>query len=433
MPSASPSARRDRLPARRVPLLYFSLAHLSLAVAFAVVAWAPARVTGFFYHPHMVFVVHLVTLGWITSSILGALYLVAPMALRTPLPAEPADYGAFALYLLGGSGVVFHFWLDELSGVGLSAVLVLLAVGRIGIRLLIAIAGARLPPAVKAHFALAFFNFGLAALWGMLLAFNKWTPFLPGYVMTNVYAHAHLAALGWGVMTVFAAAYRLLPMLLPAAMPEGRRLWTSAALLETGVLGLAVALFLQSSWSRLFALLTVAGIAAFFAQVAWMRRHPRPAPRALRRPDWGVVLALQALGYLALAAVLGLVLAWAPEAEWTLRLAAIYGACGLVGFLAQIVVGVSMRLLPIFAWLRAAADAPPPFTPHDLPARGLQAATCLLWTLGMPVLAVGLALENAVAVGAAAWALLAAVVAGALQGVLVLRRANGGGIEPGQG
>jgi hypothetical protein len=33
-------------------------------------------VAGFFYHSWMVAIVHLITLGWITCSILGAIYIV---------------------------------------------------------------------------------------------------------------------------------------------------------------------------------------------------------------------------------------------------------------------------------------------------------------------------------------------------------------------
>ena len=418
MPPEPSLSRRDRLPPRVLPLLYLGAAHLSLAAAFAVIAVDPAGVAGFFYHPRLILVVHLVTLGWITSSILGAVYLVGPMALGTPMPAEPSDWGSFALYLLGYSGVAFHFGIEELSGVGLSAVLVLLAVGRIGVKLLLGLSASRVPAAVQAHFALAFLNFAGAAFMGMLLAFNKLFSFLPGYVLANVFAHAHLAVLGWATMMVFAAGYRLLPMLLPAAMPQGKGVWTSAAVFEAGVVGLFVASLLQSPWRKAFAVLTVAGIGAFFVQVRWMTRNRRPPPKKLKRPDWGVLHAMTALGYLGLSAVLGLVLVFTETSSAPLVL--VYGTCGLVGFLSQMIVGVSSRLLPIYSWLRASADSPPAFSPHDLPDRRLQAAAFLLWAAGVPALAAGLFLDRTGIVGLGGWLLLAAVAAGGASGVRAL-------------
>ena len=62
----------EQLPPRLLPILYVALAHIALALAFAAVAADPRAVAGFFYHARMLAVVHLVTLGWITCSILGA-------------------------------------------------------------------------------------------------------------------------------------------------------------------------------------------------------------------------------------------------------------------------------------------------------------------------------------------------------------------------
>jgi hypothetical protein len=66
----------------------------------------PRSVSGFFYHARMLGIVHLITLGWITASILGSLYLVGPIALRMWIPATWLDYTAFALVLIGIVGMV---------------------------------------------------------------------------------------------------------------------------------------------------------------------------------------------------------------------------------------------------------------------------------------------------------------------------------------
>ena len=85
-PGTDPNeARRVLLPPRGIPLLYFGFAHLSLALALAVLLARPDLPAGFFHHPRMIAIVHLVTPGWITSSILGAFYIVGPLALRLPL------------------------------------------------------------------------------------------------------------------------------------------------------------------------------------------------------------------------------------------------------------------------------------------------------------------------------------------------------------
>jgi len=128
--------REQRLPDRWLPLLYFGFAHLCLAAAFAAVALDPRGVAGFYYHPRMVAIVHLVTLGWITSSILGAVYMIGPMALRMPMPARAADRWAFGLFVTGVSGMVIHFWIAEHSGMAWAAGMVILAVSQVAWRVL---------------------------------------------------------------------------------------------------------------------------------------------------------------------------------------------------------------------------------------------------------------------------------------------------------
>jgi hypothetical protein len=76
----------------------------------------------------------------------------------------------------------------------------------------------------------------------VLLAFDKVYYFLPGYILANVIAHAHLAAIGWGVEMMVCIAYRLIPMLLPSALPQGKTMYVSAILLETALGGTAALL-----------------------------------------------------------------------------------------------------------------------------------------------------------------------------------------------
>jgi hypothetical protein len=111
--AGSPEARRAFLPAAGLPLLYFAFAHICLALALAVLLVRPDLPGGFFHHPRMIAVVHLVTLGWITSSILGACYIVGPLALRLPLRPGWRDRAAFGSFAAGVTGVVCHFWTGE--------------------------------------------------------------------------------------------------------------------------------------------------------------------------------------------------------------------------------------------------------------------------------------------------------------------------------
>lgn len=405
-------------------MLYFALGHASLLAAFAALAFDPAAFAGFFYHPRMLAVVHLVTLGWISSWILGALHLVAPMALRTPLPAKRIDYIVFVMYFFSSTGVVSHFWIGELSGVGWSGLVVAVVFSQVGWKVVRALRRAKIPAGVRLHFYLAFANGAVAAVAGGLFGFNRWHTFLPGFSLHHAYGHAHLAALGWATMMVFAVGYRLLPMLLPSAMPSGKWIYASALLLETGALGLFTAFLFGGAWLWPAALVSAAGIIAFLSQVVWMVRRPKPPPKAMPRPDIGSMQVILALVYLALTTLLGVFLAFAETSDESLRLAAAYGVLGLVGFLAQLVAGVGHRLLPLFAWLSAYSGSnfkqiPP--SPHAMPNRPLLVLTVLGWILGVPLLALGVYWQQVELVGVAGWALSFAALTGGFNNFKVLR------------
>jgi hypothetical protein len=414
------------MPPRLLPVLYFAWAHLSLAAACVLLLMRPEEAAGFFYSPRLVAVVHLVTVGWITSSILGAIYIVGPMAMKMALPAGKLDYAAFACAVIGSNGMVSHFWLERYDGMAWSAGLLLLGILHVGVRVVRASIGARIQAAVKLHLALAFINLLSAGGAGILLGIDRSHQVLPGGGLSWVYAHAHLAALGWAVMMVMGAGYRLFPMVLPSAMaPEGG-MWAGAILLQAGAAGLFATFALQRGGGWIFALLTLGAFAAFASRMIWMMRNKRRLPPGFPRPDLGTLQALSALAFGVAALLIGLALSLMPSSEASLRLAPVYGVLGLLGFLSQMVVGIGARLLPMFAAGHAVFDAPPGtqvIRPHQMPDRRLQAVTLAAWLAAVALLAAGMWLPSSAVIATGAGLLLTGVIAGGLNDWIVLQYA----------
>jgi hypothetical protein len=424
------SERLAALPPPILPVLYLGTAHVSLALACALVAWWPRAVAGFFYHSWMVAIVHLLTLGWITCSILGAVYIVGPVALQMPMPAGRGDYAAFAMTVIGVIGMVAHFWIEEFGGMAWSAATVTAGVLYVAVRLLRSLPGAKTPSAVKLHIVFACVNVLTAASAGVLMGFDKVYHFLPGFVLSNVLAHAHLAAVGWATMMVVGVGYRLLPMTLPARPPEGPTLYWSALLIEGGVLGLFASLVLRSAWAQVFGPIIVVGLAAFAAHVVRMVRTPRRRPPEAPSVDFAVLHAAAAGLSLVAACGAGLWVLFGSPSDAMLHLAVAYGVFGLLGFLAQMVVAMEARLVPLYAWYRRMAAtnfAGPVASPHVMRDRRLQAIVFAAWAVGVPAVAAGLGFERLPLISAGAWALLIGVSLGAVDNAQVLVRAVRGG------
>ena len=416
------AGRRALLPAPTLPLVYFGGAHVSLAIAFAALLIEPRLAGAFHYHPRLIAVLHLVTLGWISGSILGAVYIVAPLALGLPFRARRADAIACLFFWLGTAGMVGGFWTGRFAIVGIASLSVLGALTFVGARLLSNLPAARLPRGVSLHLALAFVNIILAGAAGALMAANRLAGNLPLSPLALALAHGHLAVLGWATMMIFGMGYRLIPMFLPAAMPSGAGLGISAVLLELGTLGLAASLV--AGWSPgPSGLLVLGACAAFFWWIRRTLRDRRPRPIELPRHDWSTWHTHLAVVYLVVASALG---CWLAFGEPPIAVTWAYGAAGILGFVAQMVSGIQGRLMPLFAWYRALerrnGDLPGQSV-HRLIAPPLALSVFVAWLVGLPILTVGLMTEHHGSVATGSAALLCATIISAAHGALIIRRA----------
>src|SRR5690606_13963586 len=131
-----------------------------------------------FYHPRMVALVHLLTLGWLSGSILGAFYIVAPLALGLAMPVGRLDWAGFWAFAAGTAGMVSHFWINTYDGMAWSAGLVVAAILRVAWRAWRGMPGAAAPWPVSLHVALAFVNILSAAGLGILLGLDRTRAFL---------------------------------------------------------------------------------------------------------------------------------------------------------------------------------------------------------------------------------------------------------------
>jgi hypothetical protein len=406
----------------RLPVAYFVFAHLCALTAFGLLVWQPGLLGGFF-HPRLVGVTHLITLGWICASILGALHIVLPLALSVPFPATRLDRWCwYPSYVVGLAGMVSHFWIFEFSGMAWSGVMVVVVLAVYAMRVWRAVGRARIPGVIRWTLRLAWLNLGGAVTLGLYLAFARASGNVSGLVLQHVSAHAHLAAVGFVLMLVMGLAWRLLPMALPSRVPPPCVIGLSAALTEAGLVLLVLALVWQHGSSSIAAWLIAGGLATFIGSGIWMFRHRVRAPAARPSGDPVGRIIATALLSLAIAVALGLVLSrteWPPPTALALG----YGLTALVGGIGLLIVGMQIRLLPMDAWqrARAAAGVPPAWSAHARVDAGLARGTWICWLAGLLAIAAGVAAEWPPAIAAGAW-LLSSACAFSLWHLRVLTR-----------
>jgi hypothetical protein len=386
---------RDLSPSSALPLAYYLFAHGCLLTVFLALLVEPSIAAGSFYQSRFAALVHLVTLGWITGSILGSFYIVAPLTLGIVMKVGMADWVTFLTYVIGSLGMGASLWTvryDAVALFGSLPTLTLLWVAGRGGR---GMRWSPAPPGVTLHVALAFVNILGAAALGIVVALDRSRGVLGLSPLAVTFAHAHIAGVGWATMMVVGLAYRLIPMMLPAAMPRGPRLAASAILIEAGLIVLVAALLLEEAWTAVGPALILAGLVSFAMQMRSAVSQRMPRPPALPPRDWSTWQAHAALLWLAGALIAGEALAFGVPSDVRLPLMWVYGVAGLLGFLGQIVAGIQGRLVPFYAWYRgfAALGRPPNRSANALPSAAFARSIFLAWTAGLLPLAAGLALE----------------------------------------
>ncbi len=234
----------------------WTMAYFAAALAFLVAAQV-LMVVGYGFPaapaeaPETLVLVHVVTIGWISLLICGALFQFVPVLVARPLRGEGLALSAL-LCLLGGLACLLAGFL-ELSGVFdtgvplLAFAAVLLPAGFLLVAGVLAatLRGGRLPlPArfVAAGLVCILVTAGLGAFFALLLSGTgaAWGDLLPDALPV----HIAMGLGGWLSFTAIGVSYRLLPMFMLSPDKErasGRiALWSGiAALLAVALAPLA--------------------------------------------------------------------------------------------------------------------------------------------------------------------------------------------------
>lgn len=331
-------------PPLRLPGEHFAAAlGFWLAGAAGLVWVAPDVAAGAFPLPRVVAVAHLFTLGWITTSIQGALYQFLPVALGTPIHSERLGHLTFGLYAAGiplfVGGLAAGLHPVFLVGAASFGTALLLFAGNLAATL------ARAPERNLTWWALAGAAVFLTVTVGLgfLLAGNLRWGYLGGSRFLALGVHLHVAIFGWVLLVIVGVAHRLLPMFLLSHGASELPGKVALALLAAGtglLLALHHALTPGVVWT--VAALLGGGLLAFVLQAALFFRHKRKPTL-----DPGLRLVAVALGVLALA--LGLAPAFVAQGLAAPRLVTAYVLALLLG-LSLFVAGHYYKILPFLVW-----------------------------------------------------------------------------------
>jgi hypothetical protein len=386
-------------PSTALPLAYLATAAAFFAAAMASLPWLANELARHYYHPRVLALAHVVTLGWITMSILGASYQLIPIVLGRPLWSERLARVQWGVLLVGVVGMVAHLWLGTWPGLLAAGGLVALGVGMHLVNVAASLRGLQRWTPTARLVVLGQAGLGLTAMFGLALALNHALPVLTWAPFPALHAHVHLALGWWVAPMLLGVSARVYPMFLVAPEPSpalGRlQLWGLAGGVPLLVAGLIAA-----------PPLVVPGALALCAAAGGHVVSVCSMVRGRKRPslDWGLRFAFTATGFLVLGTALGLGLAL--DLVSGPRVAIAYTVLLLGGWISLSIVGMALKIVPFLVWYRVYGPLVGTRALPGLAALGSPGAEAASWAL---LTAGFLSLAGAAAAGSALWISVSAV------------------------
>jgi hypothetical protein len=295
----------------------------------------------YFYFSQLLALTHLVTLGFLSSLMMGVLHRLSPTLLGVEPSSRGVSWAQFACYFVGVWGMIAHFWMGESRGLSWSTFLVF-AAGVLQVwnfRALFRVTGKNLWPARFISASLLYFLLAatIGILLGLLKGYDIRTPLFATHYINNVFAHAHLAGVGWVAMMIFGVQLKL----VPTSQGASRSVPVRFALLNLGTLGVAFAFFTERSVAPFAVMLAFACL--------WQAWGPARALLKGRAREWELLPLMLLL--LAATAGVALSLGWPDAADPSRgRVQLAYGFLSLYGFMVLTVVTVAFKLFPMWVW-----------------------------------------------------------------------------------
>lgn len=370
-------------PELDLPARYMALSIISLASLAVIAPWALPLLRGAFSDFSLLAFVHLATLGFVGSMIIGASYQLVPVAIQAKLISVRVGRISFWFYLTGLALFLLglaQVWLTALAiGATLLGAAFTLYIG------IILGTWLRAPhkDVVAWHIAIAAVHSGVGMIVGVLLAINKSSGMLGDRLLQLLAAHIALMLVGWVLLTFTGVAYRLIGMFtLSEAHFRPWLAWIELALVTSGLWVLALRLTLGwPAWlGQLGAVLLVAGTVCFGLQITRLYRRRMRRVFDVHVP-FVIVAAVTAVAATLLLTA-GLFTDAAPnDPIWV---ASIWLA--LFGTAATAIQGFFYKIATFLVWLRryapvAGRESVPKL--EDLYHRRLAMSGWLLWALGV--------------------------------------------------
>ena len=405
----------SRLLPFSVPFRFFGLAALFHAAAWVLLLiHAPDAITFTGGASPVLSALHMITLGVLAMTAIGAAFQILPVATGKPLASQRLCTTTFWSFLSGVGCLVYGMGTQTAWAMTAGATLTVIGIGLFIWLIAPNVRAVKSMPVVKAHGTVALVCLGLLALLGAMLSADFQWSFLPDHPMT---AHVHLVLATYGFMGMLAQGFSfILIPLFTLSPPPSQKPGLVAAGLWALSLGLATVSLIMG-WTVAAACSGLLGLVAAGIHLWCMTVIMR---RRMRR-HLGDSFLLIGMGWIMLPTSLGLgiadILMPAPGPVPVLFVFTL-----VFGWLLTFLLGVLQRIMPFLASMHSIGKGRKPLLVSALTAEPLLRAHLICHGGALALVSIGIIAGQSVIFRIGAAAGLAGAVCFALFAVQVWRR-----------
>lgn len=333
-----------KAPPLQVVLPFYITGALFFLVLTILLFLAANDLTGHYFSPHLLAVVHTAALGWGTMIIFGAAYELLPVLCEHDLYSKRLAVISFVLLATGIVHLIPAFWWFKAGAIMITGgTLVWLATLCYALNVFFTAHGCN-QHSMHQKFLIT------SAMWllvtvtlGLCLAVNLRYPFMSRNHLDIMKLHAHAGLAGWFLQLITGVSVKLVPMFLVSK--SGKTKWVQAAwiLQNAGLILFLMDGHVNNSSNRdvCYGFVIGSGIISWLYFLNDVRKN-----RLRKRIDFPMKHTLLSFGFLIAALAVIPVVQYSPQTKWTL----VYGLLLFLGWLTSILLGQTFKTLPFIVW-----------------------------------------------------------------------------------
>lgn len=334
-----------------VVMLHYITASILFLVICCLVLFSYQSFIGHYFHPKLLAITHITTLGWISMVIIGSLYQLAPVISNSKLFSLKLAQVSYLLILIGTIMLAYCFWQFNVGYLMQAASsLLFIGISLFALNIFLTTNKADEKNIESDFLVSSVIWFWMTVFLGVLLVFNFRYAFLPKEHLYFLKIHAHIGLVGWFICLIIGIASKLLPMFLISGKLKKTRLNYAYYLLKVGLLGFIIDSIFFNGFNRsyIYIIPIIISLVFFLMYIkeAYQNRLKKSLDIGLKHTFVSFILIIIPIG---IWIILKTTIA-DEKLKTQLSIAITFSI--LFGFISLLILGQTFKNLAFISWLR---------------------------------------------------------------------------------